>query len=162
MIIEEKRKIRRIRVKQRIIAEVDVNQLAEAIVLAEDLRHQRDEENLKTKGDYPSNRWMKTIVIAVFWGIAIVTCLASGCCVLCGGYMMYLTLSSPFGVDWLEFVQSGVCIVAGFLFAFVCMVTVATAKEIKQETDKHYVAAMFSNVVALVALIVSLVALIKG
>ena len=35
-------------------------------------------------------------------------------------------------------------------------------KEIDQEKDRQYVAAMFSNIVALVALVVSLIALVKG
>jgi hypothetical protein len=50
----------------------------------------------------------------------------------------------------------------GLFLISISLATIFTAKEIDKETDRNYVASMFSNVVALVALVVSLVALVKG
>ena len=159
MIREERKKPKRIRIKQRVIAEVDVNQLAEAIILAEDLRCQRDEENLKAKGDYPSNMLMKLILIIVLGGIALFACLLGLGCLVYG----WDTFQSAFKSWELQQVSNGLLILcAGIVLVFVCLLIVMTAIEIYKEPDKHYVATVFSNVVALVALIVSFVALIKG
>ena len=43
-----------------------------------------------------------------------------------------------------------------------CIFSIFTAKEIEKENDKTYIASMFSNIVAIAALVVAIVALMKG
>lgn len=139
--------------------EIDYDKLADAIAKA----------NEKQSQQYSVSReWMKFIIYPVFWLTTIVTGVFAIGCVIYGGVNMYdafknnaIITTNPY--DFItEFITGGFLICIGLFIAAISFATGMTAKEIDKETDRNYVAAMFSNVVALVALIVSLVALVKG
>ena len=157
-----KKNTKRITDTQRVVAEIDANKLAEAIILAEDLRRKRDEENLENAEERPSNVWMKTILTIVLFGVAVITVIAAVGCIWYGGLEAYLAFRSNLGESWRELVNGAILILIGLLLAVVSFFTILTEREISSETNTHYIASMFSNVVALAALIIALVALIKG
>lgn len=139
--------------------EIDYDKLAEAIVKA----------NEKQTNQYSVSReWMKFIIYPVFWGTAIVTAIVALSCVVYGcinAFSVFKDMSivqaDPVGFVT-KFSIGLVIFCIGLFVASVSFATAMTAKEIDNEKDRNYVAAMFSNVVALVALIISLVALLKG
>ena len=107
-----------------------------------------------------SREWMKLILFPIFRGMAIIVgILALGCFFLgartvlaaCGVSLNFLSLFTGIGV-----------LFAGFLLSALSIVSWVCAKEIDEETDRQYVAVMFSNMVAFVALIVAVIALVKG
>lgn len=130
--------------------EIDYDKLAEAIVKA----------NSKQQEEYsPSREWMKYILIPIFWGIAIL----SGILAIAMFISLCQNITSVF--------ESGMSTeIIAFLFEFLitfftagfCVFSIVTAKEIDKENDRTYVASMFSNIVAIAALVVALVALLKG
>jgi len=133
--------------------EIDYDKLADAIVKASEKQTQQHSV---------SREWMKYIMHFVFWGLAIISgILAIICFVYSGGIIINIESSStPTDLNKL-FIAFLVLIIGLFLLS-VCFFTIFSAKEINTETDRNYIASLFSNVVALVALIVSLVALVKG
>ena len=133
---------------------VDYDKLAEAIVRA----------NNKESNKYSVSReWMKFIIYPVFWGVAIIAGILAiaffiyGCATL-----VQVTSISAANFDLMKAVTGIVAFCLGLFLISICLSTVFTAREIDKETDKQYVATMFSNIVALVALVVSLIALVKG
>ena len=64
MINKQKQKVRKIRVQQKIVADIDYDKLAEAIVKANEKQSQKYSV---------SREWMKFIIYPVFWGVAIIT-----------------------------------------------------------------------------------------
>ena len=130
--------------------EFDYDKLAEAIVKAA----------AKQQEQYsPSREWMKYILIPIFWGVAIL----SGILAVAMFISLCQNITSVF--------ESGTLAeIVAFLFEFLisfftagfCVFSIITAKEIDKENDRSYVASMFSNIVAIAALIVALVALLKG
>lgn len=134
--------------------EIDYDKLAEAIVKAE----------IKQQESYsPSREWMKFILTPIFWGIVILSGLVS-----IAIFVLLFQNISDFPKDgslielttwWLE-----ICIkfAIAMFSSGVCIFSVFMAKEIDEEKDRNYVASMFSNVVAIAALIVALVAFLKG
>ena len=139
--------------------EIDYDKLADAIVKA----------NEKQANQYSVSReWMKFIIYPVFKGTTIVTAILAVCCIVYGGISMCSSLkdltvlhANPMGCIT-NFAIGGLFFCIGLFISSVSFATAMTAKEIDKEKDRNYVAAMFSNVVALVALIISLVALVKG
>lgn len=140
--------------------EIDYDKLADAIVNA----------NEKQSQQYSMSReWMKFLIYPVFGGMAIVTAIVAICCIVYGATSMYsgmnnlTTVAIPNLRGFLsEFSVGGLIFCIGLFIGSISFATMMTAKEIDKEKDRNYVAAMFSNVVALVALVISLVALIKG
>ena len=143
--------------------EIDYDKLAEAIVKANETQ---------TNQYSMSREWMKFIIYPVLWGVAIVTGILAIFFLVYGGKELVeiMTIANVGDVDFLN-LFSGFWANASTGFLVFCMglflisislATIFTAKEIDKETDRDYVASMFSNVVALVALVVSLVALVKG
>ena len=130
--------------------EIDYDKLAEAIVKA-NAGHQEQYS--------PSREWMKYILIPIFWGVAILSGLLT--------IGMFISLCQNISVVF----ESGTLIeLLTFLFEFIitfftagfCVFSIVTAKEIDKENDRTYVASMFSNIVTIAALVVALVALLKG
>ena len=130
--------------------EIDYDKLAEAIVKA----------NSKQQEQYsPSREWMKYILLPIFWGLTIL----SG--VLAITMFISLCKNTP-----AVFENTTLTKIATFLFeAFItfftmgfCAFSFITTKEIDKEKDRTYISSMFSNIVAIAALVVSLVALLKG
>lgn len=130
--------------------EIDYDKLAEAIVKA----------NAKHQEQYsPSREWMKYILIPIFWGVAIL----SG--VLAVAMVVSLCQNSTNVFKTATFTDD-IALLFEFLITFFtvgfCVISIVTAKEVDKEKDRTYVASMFSNIIAIVALVVSLVALLKG
>ena len=134
---------------------VDYDKLAEAIVRA---------NNKESKKYSMSREWMKFIIYPVFWGVAIIAGILAIACLIYGGatIVQIASIKTIAEFDLLKVVTGAVAFCIGLFLTSVCLATIFTAKDIDKEDDRQYVAAMFSNVVALVALIVSLVALVKG
>lgn len=134
--------------------EIDYDKLAEAIVKAET----KQQEIFS-----PSREWMKYILSFVYWSIAI----TAG--ILAIIMIIYILQNGPdISVDTsiskvlTSFFQSLVAFVIAIYCGGFCIVSVFMAKEINGENDRNYVSAMFSNVVAIAALIIALVSLLKG
>ena len=153
MIKVRKQKIKKIRVQQKIVAEIDYDRLAEAIV----------KSNEKQSQKYSVSReWMKFIIYPVFWGVAIITGMLAVAFFAYGAREMAFQLNAMQNVDWMQLATSILALTIGFFLIAVSLSTIFTAKEIDKEKDRQYVATMFSNIVALVALVVSMIALVKG
>ena len=134
--------------------EIDYDKLAEAIVKA----------NEKQSKQYSvSSEWMKFIITPVFWCTSIASGILAVVFWIYGCKDFLTQINTKLGeVDWVTFAVSFSMICIGFFLASLCIFTAATAKEIDKEKDRGYIATMFSNIVALVALVVSLIALVKG
>ena len=153
MIKVRKQKIKKIRVQQKIVAEINYDRLAEAIVKANEKQSQKYSV---------SREWMKFIIYPVFWCIAIVTGLLAIVFFVHGAGEMASQLNALYNADWKQLMVGLVSLCIGFFLVAVSLSTIFAAKEIDKEMDRQYVAAMFSNIVALVALVISLIALVKG
>lgn len=130
--------------------DIDYDKLAEAIVRA----------NTKQQTAYsPSREWMKYILIPIFWGLALLSGLL--------GVGMFVTVCQNITSVFDNGIWSGIStliiefVITLFTIGF-CVFSIVSAREIDKENDRGYIASMFSNVVAIAALIVALVALIKG
>ncbi|MBR7121913.1 MAG: hypothetical protein IKC95_00425 [Oscillospiraceae bacterium] len=134
---------------------IDYDKLAEAIIRA---------NNIESNKYSMSREWMKFIIFPVFWSVAIIAGILAIAFLIYGGKTIFelANISTLAEVDFSKVVAGIVSFCLGLFLISICLSTVFTAKEIDKETDRQYVAAMFSNIVALVALVVSLVALIKG
>ena len=143
-----------IQVQHKVIAEIDYDKLAEAIEKA------TQKHNTQHSA---SSEWMKFLIAPILWSVVIIAgLLAIGFWVY--GAQVFVTQIAilTFNTDWWQIFAGCAMIMIGlFLIAF-CAFTAATAKEIDRENDRDYVSSMFSNIVALVALVVSLIALVKG
>lgn len=146
-------KKQKIKVQQRIVAEIDYDKLAEAIVKVSE----------KQNNQYSVSReWMKFIIHPVFWTVAIIAGLLSLAFFVYGGVELAVQLNTLYSADWQKIIVGFLAVCIGFFLMAICLFTSFTAKEINEETDRQYIATMFANVVALVALVVSLIALVKG
>lgn len=132
---------------------IDYDKLAEAIVAAQE----------KQTSQYSVTReWMKTLVVPVFWGIAILTGLFGIAFVWQGGKAFVEALQKGTEVWFMDACVGGTGFIIGLFFVAVAILTGASAKEVDKEKDKNFVVAVFSGIVSLVALVVSLIALIQG
>ena len=136
---------------------IDYDKLAEAIVKAQEkIAETVQREKRYTLGTFA------TPLITVFYGLSIL------------GWMLVAVV--PIGVykswqslHWDDFSNCFSSVVS-LLFLLGIMVIVAlysillwkSAKEVEAETDRNYIVSMFSGVVSFAALIVALVALVKG
>lgn len=132
---------------------IDYDKLAEAIVAAQE----------RQISQYSVTReWMKTLVVPVFWGIAIITGLFGIAFVWQGGRTFVEALQQS-ATGWLmEACVGGSGFIVGLFLVTVAILTGASAKEVDKEKDKNFVVAVFSGIVSLVALVVSCIALILG
>lgn len=130
--------------------EIDYDKLAEAIVKA----------NTKQQEQYsPSREWMKYILIPIFWGVAILSGILA--------IAMFVSLfQNTTAILKTATITDDIAFLFEFLITFFtagfCVFSIVAAKEIDKENDRSYVASMFSNIVAIAALVVALVALLKG
>ena len=128
---------------------IDYDKLAEAMVKA----------NAKQQEMYSTSReWMKYILIPIFWGIAIISgILAIG---------LFVSLCKQMTTLGNGTIAEDLIILFEFFITFFaigfCTLSIVAAKEIEKENDRTYVASMFSNIVATAALIVAIIALLKG
>ena len=131
--------------------EIDYDKLAEAISRVQN----------RQEGNYSGTReWMKFILSPIFWTLAFLSAVLAivfliyGACTLAGMFSA--------GLDWVAAITGVIEFFIGLFLVAVCAFSWVSAKEIDEEKDRQYVASLFSNIVALVALIVSLIALVKG
>ena len=130
--------------------DIDYDKLAEAIVKA----------NSKQQESYsPSREWMKYILIPIFWILAVLSGLLA--------IAMFISLCQNAAIVFKSVTATGISVliiefVTTFFMLGFCVFSVVAAKEIDKENDRSYVASMFSNIVAIAALVVALVALLKG
>ena len=131
--------------------EIDYQKLAKAIVEA---------QKNANESNKVSNEWMKFILTLSLWGIAVIS-------FICSVLWFYQVLQSanditnaPFDFNkWgVWFVKFAWCLILTFLGA----ISICTAKEISEEKDSNNISTMFSNVVAFWALVVALIAMMKG
>ena len=131
--------------------EIDYDKLADAIVKA---TKQEDEKHSI------SREWMKFVITPIFWLLAI----TSG--IIAIGFfaetIVNINALNENTFVWARWLTIILCFSLSMFLLCVCVLTIATVKEIEKENNKQYVATMFSNIVALVALIVALIALFKG
>ena len=128
---------------------IDYDKIAEAIVKAHESQSQK----------YSISReWMKFIITPVFWGIAVISGLLAVALFIYGVGTFESALNNE---DWSQAVSSCVSLCASFFMISICLSSFFAAKEIDKETDKQYVATIFSNIVALVALVVALISLVR-
>ena len=142
---------------QKLNLEIDYDKLAEAIVKAQEKGEEEANKNKKfTSGAFSVTTSVVLRVVAVLGGL--------------------LSLASPFVIInvaktfmWNE-IGAIIGNVLGILF-FVAWVAVLalyswllwkSAKEIETEKDRNYIISVFSGIVSFAALIVALVALLKG
>ena len=136
---------------EQINLEIDYDKLAESIVKASKIE---DEKRSL------SREWMKFVITPIFWLFTVISGLfAIGFFVEI--FQIIKTLKGNIS-EWEQWITIAVGFILSLSFVVVCIFTIATAREIEKENNKQYVAAMFSNIVALVALIVALIALFKG
>ena len=136
-----------------IVEPIDYDKLAEAIVTAQE----------KQTEQYSVTReWMKTLVVPVFWGIAILSGLLGAAFVWQGGKTFVEALQHSSAGWFLDACVGGTGFIIGLFFIAVAILTGASAKEVDKEKDKNFVVAVFSGIVSLVALVVSCIALILG
>ena len=131
--------------------EIDYDKLAEAIVKAQ----QKANEQYSV-----SREMMKFVITPVFWILTFVTGFIS---VAFWGVLITSANDMLNDENWLA---GAITLLIVFFIAFFSLALTfflgATAKEIDNENDRNYISSMFSNVVAIVALIVALIALVKG
>jgi len=133
--------------------EIDYDKLAEAIVKAQ------EKQSLKYS---VTREWMKFLVTPVLWGITAITGLLGIAFTWQGGATFAEALQKS-AEEWItDACISGLGFVIGLFLIGVAFFTGASAREINKENDKNFVVAVFSGVVSLVALVVSLIALIQG
>lgn len=133
--------------------DIDYNKLAEAIVDAQ----QKANEKYSV-----SSEMMKFVIVPVLWILAAV-CLFIGIVFFAILIKEASTLTENLKKQ--EYIRVLIILVEFFvsMFSFgLAFFSGFSAKEMDEEKDRHYVASVFSNIVALVALIVALIALVKG
>lgn len=133
--------------------EIDYDKLADAIVSAQN----------KQTGQYSVTReWMKMIVTPIFWGITIITGLLGAIFAWQGGKTFYEAMQ-PNVEEWMTTACiGGFGFIVGLFLIGLAILTGATSHEVNKEADKNFVVAVFSGIVSLVALAVSLIALVMG
>lgn len=147
----QKPQVKRVRLYQKISVEIDYDKLAEA------LSNAQNQQNKKHSG---TREWMKVFLSAAFWTLVVISAVLG---VLFVGYGISTIVEMVTSIfEWPVLLTGIIEIIIGISFICVCAFSWVAAKEIDEETDRQYIASMFSNIVALVALIVALIALVKG
>ena len=130
-----------------VLQEIDYDKLADAIVKA----------NNKQQEEYsPSREWMKYILTPIFWSISVVTGFLS--------IAMFVSLCQNANEIFENFTATNVVIllikilITFFTIGF-CAFSFVGAREIEKEKDRAYVATIFSNTVAIIALAIAVIAL---
>ena len=135
---------------QELNLEIDYDKLAEAIVKA----------NNKQQELYsPSREWMKYILTPIFLGVAFL----SGVLGIASFISLFQDVSNfSDNVTLTEITAFLLKFVMSLFAVGFCVFSIVAKKEIEKENDKTYVATIFSNIIALVALVISAIALFKG
>jgi len=143
--------------KERIINNIgEINLEINYDKFAEAMSKVNEQQSEKYSG---TREWMKFILSPIFWTLVVFSA------VLAIIFLIYgvQTLTGMFseGFNWTVTITGLVEIFIGFFLISVCAFSWVSAKEIDEEKDRQYIASLFSNIVALVALIVALISLVK-
>ena len=149
--------------------EIDYEKLADAIVKA-----QEKAKEISIVDEVPKKITLKQ-KIQILW--AIITNKATTNGTLTSSFIS-MSMSTAFNILALLTVAFGVCIwfampsvnfmnieIAGFFTVIslpIALIFRAIANELKKETDRNYIVALFSGLISLVALIIAIIALMKG
>lgn len=133
--------------------DIDYEKLAEAIAEGNETRNRQ----------YSASReWMKFIIHLLLWGIVVcggIVCIA---CFIYGVKTLYaLGQTTDTSLWWTNIARAFAAIIVAFFLLTLCSGTIIMSKEVDKEDDKQYIASIFSNTTALIALIIAIVALIK-
>ena len=137
---------------QELNLEIDYNKLAEAIVKA----HEANKSKKFTSGTFAMIISLAFRGVAILgWLIALVTPIA------------IINMAKSFVWNEVNAVMGNVFSIAFAVALFVVLVLYSfllwkSAKEIETEKDRNYIISVFSGIVSFAALIVALVALLKG
>lgn len=130
---------------------IDYEKLGEAVAKA----IVREEAKENEKYSLP-REWMKFILYPIMIAIGLgMACL----CVF--SFYKAIGLIPFFGTSLIGSLQFIGLFALGLFSIALCITTFWTSKEIEAENDRQFVATMFSNITALVALIVAIVALFQ-
>ena len=131
--------------------DIDYDKLAEAIVDAQQ----------KANEQYSVSRELMKFAITPFFWILTVACGFISIAFWCVLFTSAKELLND--ENWIVGISTFLFVVFIALFSLILTAFLAlTAKEIDKENDRNYILSMFSNVVAIVALVVALIALVKG
>lgn len=124
--------------------------IAEAIV----------EANSKKTNSYSFTReLMKFVVTPLFWLIAALMMLFAFAFLGVACFCMNEGVNS---LNIIEFLKGGISFILGLISFSIALFSFFAGKEFDKENDKQFVVAVFSGMVSLAALIVALVALVRG
>lgn len=146
-----KKKGRTVNKIEEVNIEIDYDKLAEAFA---NVQYNQTDKYSGTR------EWMKFILSPIFWTLAFFSAVLAIVFLIYGACTLVGMVSA--GLDWVVAITGAIELFIGLFLVAVCAFSWISAKEIDEEKDRHYVASLFSNIVALVALIVSLIALVKG
>lgn len=137
--------------------EIDYDKLAEAIVKAQ-------EKSTNDQMSSPCTSTTFSIMIShSFRTLAIV---AFPTAILFGIWLSFIIVNKLLVVGIVKYIAYGVSLIVSVLVSYVLGLFAAlfwkSAKEIKVEKDKYYIISVFSGLVSFAALVVALVALLKG
>lgn len=154
---KKKEKAQTINHIQNLNLEIDYDKLAEAIVKAQE----KAADTAKNKKRYTLGTFATPLIIA-FYGLSIL------------GWIFVVAISIGVFNVWNTFSWSNATECISSIIILLLMLGIAatvalysillwkSAKEVEAETDRNYIISMFSGVVSFAALIVALVALVKG
>jgi len=149
-----KAKVKRVKVKRYLT--IDYEHLEKSISKA--IIHSNSVEANQFSG---TREWMKFILIPMFWIIVVISGLAAIGFLYHGGKIIVDVISKNI-VGQGNFLSAITTFMLGLFSITICVFSAVAAREIDKENDRQYIASMFSNIVALVALIVALAAFFKG
>lgn len=129
--------------------EINYDQLAKAIAKAiiEEEREEREQYSL-------TREWMKFILYPFFFTVSIIMA-----CITVFSFYKAIKIAPALGNSLSESVQFIGYFMLSLISFTLGLTTFYTNKELEKEKDRQFVATVFSNITALVALIVALIAL---
>ena len=154
---KKKEKTQTINNIQNLNVEIDYDKLAESIVKAQE----KVEETAHKKRRYTLGTFATPLIVA-FYSLSVLGWLL----VVAVPVSVYKSWQTLHWDNFLNCFGSAVSLL--FLFGITVIVALysillwKSAKEVEAETDRNYIVSMFSGVVSFAALIVALVALVKG
>lgn len=129
--------------------EIDYDKLAEAIVNAQ----------MKTSHSYSASKeWMRFILLPTLRFSALL-CVLFSVSLIRQTIATFAVLAGSF--DWNTMFMGVLGIACAFYVLVFAYAFMMMAEEVKKENNRDYIATLFSNTVAIAALIIALIALLK-
>ena len=137
--------------------EIDYDKLAEAIVKA-----QEKSDNNRYGSPYTST----TFALMISHSFRVIAVVAFPISLLFGFWLSYTIVNELLVVGWCKYIAYGITFVLSALVSYIlglfAVLFWKSAKEIKVEKDKNYIVSVFSGIVSFAALIIAVIALVKG